>query len=406
MHYLNELKFTRMILKNMGLSTYISNGIDLPENIDHGLRQYLGISRDIKKTLSKINEELKNNTIYMITDEFMCNYIVFLLPDSPDKSIFICGPYITAELTKKKLMQNAEKYDISPQFFSQLNKYYGNITLINDESLIFSLFGSLGEVIWKNIDNFSIQRYQKNPAPNDAVINSENKYFDTADESLLTVNIIEARYEAERRLMEAVSKGQYHKVSLLMGHASEFVFENRTDDEIRNTKNYMIIMNTLLRKAVQEGGVPPYFIDKLSSEFAKKIENTSAGKISENIALEMIEKYSSLVNEHSLKKYSASVQKAMAVIDCDLTADLSLKTMSKTLGMNTSYFSSLFKKETGKTYTDYVNEQRMQNAKRLLKNTTLQIQTVAQHCGILDVNYFTKLFKKYNGITPGKFRDK
>lgn len=406
MHYRQELDFTRKIMENMRLSTYVTKGVAFPKNIDHGLREYLGISQSNENTLSMINQSLKNNTILLITDEFMCNYIMFLLPDSAETSIFICGPYITADFTKQKLMETAEKYDISPQFFSQLSKYYGNITSVNDETILLSVFSSLGEVIWGSIDNFSIQKHQKNPEANDIIVNQPGVFSDTSDESLLTVNIIEARYEAERRLMKAVSKGQSHKVSYLMGHASEFIFENRTDDEVRNTKNYMVVMNTLLRKAVQEGGVPPYFIDKLSSEFARKIENTSAGKMTENIALEMVEKYSRLVREHSLKNYSASVQKAMAVIDCDLTADLSLKTMAETLQMNASYFSALFKKETGKTYTDYVNEQRMENAKRLLKSTTLQIQTVAQHCGILDVNYFTKLFKKYNGITPGKFREK
>ncbi len=58
------------------------------------------------------------------------------------------------------------------------------------------------------------------------------------------------------------------------------------------------------------------------------------------------------------------------------------------------------------TYTDFINKKRVENAKKLLASTSLQIQTVAQHCGILDVNYFTKLFKKYTGMTPGKFREK
>ncbi len=405
MNYNQELLFTIKILKNMGLETHITKGAEIPENIDKGLREYLGISQGKERIFSLINQTLKNNTIHLFTDEFMCNYIMFLLPDTAETSVFICGPYITADFTKHQLLENAEKYDISPQFFSQLTRYYGNISSVTDETMLISLFNSLGEVMWGNIDNFSTHRHQKN-AENSNIITPPDHFFDTADESLLTINIIESRYEAERLMMDAVSKGQAHKITHIVGHASDFVYEKRTDDEARNTKNYMIVMNTLLRKAVQEGGVPPYFIDKLSSEYAKKIENTPANRISETLAPEMIEDYSRLVKEHSLRNYSAAVQKAMAVIDCDLTADLSLKAMSETLKLNASYFSALFKKETGKTYTDYLNTQRIENAKKLLVSTSLQIQTVAQHCGILDVNYFTKLFRKYTGTTPGKFREK
>ena len=110
--------------------------------------------------------------------------------------------------------------------------------------------------------------------------------------------------------------------------------------------------------------------------------------------------------DFGLLKYSVHVQEAITIIETDLTADLSLKTVSGLLGINASYFSTLFRKETGNTFTSYVNMKRIEQAKKLLSSTSLQIQTVAQHCGILDVNYFTKLFRKHTGTTPGKFRTK
>ena len=56
------------------------------------------------------------------------------------------------------------------------------------------------------------------------------------------------------------------------------------------------------------------------------------------------------------------------------------------------------------TLTDYVNKKRIDNAVFLLNSTKMQIQTVAQYCGIPDVNYFTKLFKRYIGKTPKEYR--
>lgn len=72
--------------------------------------------------------------------------------------------------------------------------------------------------------------------------------------------------------------------------------------------------------------------------------------------------------------------------------------------ISSAYLSSIFKKETGQTVTEYVTVKRIEMAKRLLSNTNLQIQTVAQHCGILDVHYFSKLFKKHTGLTLKDYR--
>ena len=106
-----------------------------------------------------------------------------------------------------------------------------------------------------------------------------------------------------------------------------------------------------------------------------------------------------------MKNYSPLIQKVLTTIDSELTADLSLNFQAKELNVNPSYLSSLFKKETGMTLTDYVNKKRAEHAARLLKTTSMQIQTIAQYCGILDVNYFTKVFKKYLGKTPKEYRE-
>ena len=92
-------------------------------------------------------------------------------------------------------------------------------------------------------------------------------------------------------------------------------------------------------------------------------------------------------------------------IDTDLTADLSLYSLAKHLNVNASYLSSLFKKETGSTLTDYVNRKKVRHAAHLLHTTNVQIQAVAQYCGISDVNYFIRIFKKYMGKTPKEYRD-
>lgn len=170
-------------------------------------------------------------------------------------------------------------------------------------------------------------------------------------------------------------------------------------------KNYTIILNTLLRKAAEAGAVHPLHIDSLSARFARKIELAASTKAIDALQKEMVHKYCLLVKNHSLKGYSLLIRKVIIQIDADLTADLSLRAQAELLNVNSSYLSTLFKKETGSTLTEYVNRKRIEYAIFLLNTTSLQIQTIAQYCGIPDVNYFAKTFKKHIGKTPKEYRD-
>ena len=206
-------------------------------------------------------------------------------------------------------------------------------------------------------------------------------------------------------MMHAVELGQLHKESLLSGVFSGELFEKRLPDALRNVKNYCVIMNTLLRKAAERGGVHPIYIDRVSSEYASKIEGMPATSECPALMMEMYRSYCRLVRKHSLKKYSPVVQKTILFIDSNLAAELSPAHLAHLQGISAGYLSTVFKKETGKTLSEYLREKRMKHAANLLRTTDLQIQTVALHCGIMDVQYFSKIFKRQMGKTPKEYRE-
>ena len=98
------------------------------------------------------------------------------------------------------------------------------------------------------------------------------------------------------------------------------------------------------------------------------------------------------------------MQKVINTINLNLSDQLSPKSLAAMYYISPSYLSSLFKQDTGTTIVDYINSQRVDRAAVLLATTDRSIAAVAAAVGILDVNYFTKIFKKQLGTTPTQYR--
>ncbi len=84
--------------------------------------------------------------------------------------------------------------------------------------------------------------------------------------------------------------------------------------------------------------------------------------------------------------------------------NISLEEVAASVHLTPVYLSGLFKKETGKTFSDYLFEIRMEEAKRLLREDTVKIKDVAERSGYADSRYFSKVFSKAFGITPKEYR--
>ena len=84
--------------------------------------------------------------------------------------------------------------------------------------------------------------------------------------------------------------------------------------------------------------------------------------------------------------------------------DLSLDKVCSTLGVSSSYFSSVFKKETGESFISYLTDFRMKEAARLLLETDEKNYTIARKVGYEDANYFSYVFKKAYGMSPSRYK--
>lgn len=397
-----ELQFMWNVFEKCHLQVCLLEADKEPDRqMDLRLRERLGMPGEYKRLMDIFRQIVRPGTVYRMTDPFLSSFLLLELPGRERRTFLSIGPYLAVELTRGQFLEQAERLGLSGDGAAVLEHHYATMPQMTEQT-VYAPLETFCERLWGQ-DGYTMvdvnQELYQTEAPVLTAIPRE-----TPEETLRKMEEMERRYAYENELMRAVSMGQSHKAEMLLASFSNFAFERRLADPVRNLKNYAIIMNTLLRKAAEQGGVHPLYLDNMSSEYAGKIEQIASAAAGYGLMTEMYRGYCRLVRRHATKNYSPPVRKAIAHIESDLNGELGLKALAELQGINPSYLSTLFKKETGQTVTDYVSQKRMHLAVQLLNGTRLQIQTVAQHCGIPDVNYFTKVFKKYVGKTPKQFR--
>lgn len=402
MFYESELLLLRETFRKCRIQTSLAElSKPMPQHPETAVHELIRQMLDMDKPLEEYVPLVRSATIYRLRDPFDCRYTYLLLPELPQKTVLTIGPYLSVASSKERIMEWAERNHVSPAQLKQVESYYQGVPILPDTSHLFTLLDAFAQRIW-GTSAISVEDIYQDFSPS-ALLGQ--RVSPDEEETIWDMRSMEQRYNCENELMDAVSKGQLHKADMLLANLASFSFEQRVEDPVRNVKNYCIIMNTLLRKAAERGGVHPMYIHTTSSEYAEQIEKIHSMETLPALIGDMFRDYCRLVRRHSLKDYSPPVQKALLHIDGNLTDNLTLRSLAETLNVSPSYLSSLFRKETGYTLTDYISRRRVRHAMHLLKTTRLQIQTVAQHCGMMDVQYFSKIFKKVAGMTPKEYRN-
>jgi two-component system, response regulator YesN len=104
------------------------------------------------------------------------------------------------------------------------------------------------------------------------------------------------------------------------------------------------------------------------------------------------------------KKYEVLVSRAISFIESNYMKNIGLTDVAQFLGISTSLFASVFKKNTNKNFVQFLGEYRIERAKKLLMSPDVKIQEVAALSGFNDDKYFYRIFKMHTGYTPTAYR--
>ncbi|MEH7415514.1 response regulator [Neobacillus drentensis] len=101
---------------------------------------------------------------------------------------------------------------------------------------------------------------------------------------------------------------------------------------------------------------------------------------------------------------SSTIDRVLQYLEKTPLDQITLKDAAESVHMNPSYLSQLFKQQLNKKFVDYLTELRIEESKRLLRNTTLRMSEIAERVGYADLAYFSNNFKRITGCSPSEFR--
>ncbi|MBL8993644.1 MAG: helix-turn-helix transcriptional regulator, partial [Spirochaetia bacterium] len=103
-------------------------------------------------------------------------------------------------------------------------------------------------------------------------------------------------------------------------------------------------------------------------------------------------------------KTRLEIAQAQAFVRNHLGETIYLAGVCREIGLSTSHFSTLFRKETGMKFFDFVNRLRVAEAKKLLEKTSASILEIALTCGFETLSHFNRVYRKLEGHSPAEFR--
>lgn len=175
-------------------------------------------------------------------------------------------------------------------------------------------------------------------------------------------------------------------------------------------------MESIYEKYLESGGAPAFKISNMESylqlwEHIFHYASSDAQSAEMEIYSCLVSLISGLIGEcdnRNTVSYSAhsdrSLQNIKNYLDTHYTEKVTLDFLSGKFFINKFYLTRIFREKFGISINSYLMQLRITHAKRLLRFTDLSIDKISRECGMNDANYFSRVFKKIEGTTPGQFR--
>jgi AraC-like DNA-binding protein len=210
--------------------------------------------------------------------------------------------------------------------------------------------------------------------------------------------------EKERELLLAISRGDKPESQRLLNEILGFIFFSSGHDA-PVVKARVLELVVLLSRAALEGGADVEQIFGLNFTYLNQVNRMRSVDDIADWLSRIMARFTDLVFTLKDVKHADVMQKALKYINGHYTEEITLDDVAGSVFLSSTYFSKLFSEEMGCRFTTYLNKVRIEKSKLLLKGSAIPLVDIAGLVGYEDQSYFTKVFKRVAGVSPGKYRE-
>ncbi len=281
-------------------------------------------------------------------------------------------------------------------------QYYSSIPIVQHErllnicSIVFQLFNHVyisPETVWER--NGELAEPDIKMEKTDLMI-SKNLQSNIYHERLF-----------EKKMIEMIKEGRVEELSSLPTLKEEEVASVLSKTSyFRSNKNHIITLITLVSRAAIEGGLHEEIAFSLHDRFIQQLEEITTLEEIRELAKEVLYTYAEKVRQAKNERYSKTVTACKDYIYKHIYENISHNDIALQVELSPKYLSVLFKKEVGISVSDYIQQTKIGEAKKLLAYSKTPISEICTLLNFNDQSYFTKVFKKVTGVTPMYFRER
>ncbi|MEH7223665.1 AraC family transcriptional regulator [Bacillus sp. JJ1566] len=226
--------------------------------------------------------------------------------------------------------------------------------------------------------------------------------------------LIESAHNEREELLQLIRKGeQKYAVQYANELTNDYLRRDSLDimkriprNKLRSYKNLLLSHNTLYSYSAEKGGLSSWQCHYISEKYAIMIENAQSISELEEIHKKMLEEYSDPSIRLKTLEKATITEKAEHFIRMNFSEDISIEEISRKLHVHPSHLMRAFKKEKGLTISQFRNLIRLKEAKDLLTNSNLSLIEITFLVGFNNQQYFSRVFKEEEGVTPKEYKQK
>lgn len=234
------------------------------------------------------------------------------------------------------------------------------------------------------------------------------KLFQRREEQLSHVE-----YDHEYKYYDNITTGNIEEVKKVLADPSNITryespeYGKLSKDFLRNIRYHFVVSASLITRLCVEKGLERELAYTLSDLYIGKMDIAKTAEqiivLHNEMLMDFTHKMADLPKQ---QVYSIQIVKAIDYILKHRNNKLTVQDIADELHINRSYLSSLFKKETGKSISEFIREEKIKAAANMLKFSEYSYGDIAEYFGFASQSHFIKCFREKTGLSPKEYRKK